>query len=91
MSGFGLLNLLMFNFPVVILIEEAEDLTEVLRLLLQQLCEDVKLSPLNLAILVQIKGLQQLLLDLLTVQVLQVVGVSGSFNVTSALLHHLQH
>lgn len=91
MSGLALLNLLMLNLPVVILIKEPENLTEVLRLLLEQLAEDVELSPLDLVILVQIKGLEQFLLDLLTVQVLEVVGVGGGLDVSSTLLHHLQH
>lgn len=90
MPGLALLNLLVLNLPVVILIKEPENLPQVLRLLLQQLAEDVELSPLDLVILVQIKGLQKLLLDLLTVEVLEVVGVSGGVDVSGALLNHLE-
>lgn len=80
----------MLDLPVVVLIEEPEDLPEVLGLLLEELVEDVELSPLDLVIIVQVVGLQQLLLDLLAVQVLEVLWVDGSFDVPNALLHHLQ-
>ena len=74
----------------MVLIEEPEDLPEVLGLLLEELVEDVELGPLDLVIIVEVVGLQQLLLHLLAVQVLQVLGVGRSLDVSHALLHHLQ-
>ena len=91
MSGLAFLNLLMLDFPVVVLIEETEDLSEILRLLLKELVEDVVFSPSDLVIVVQIISLEELLLDLFLVQVLKVVRISGSFDVANTLLHHLQH
>ena len=88
--GFALLKLLMLDLPVVILVEEPEDLPEVLGLLLEELVEDVELSPLDLVIIVEVIGLKQLLLHLLTVEVLEVLGVDGGLDVSNALLHHLQ-
>lgn len=80
----------MLDLPVVVLIEEPEDLPEVLGLLLEELVEDVELSPLDLVIIVEVIGLKQLLLDLLLVEVLQVFWVGGGFDVSNTLLHHLQ-
>lgn len=88
--GFALLKLLMLDLPVVILIEEPEDLPEVLGLLLEELVEDVELSPLDLVIIVEVIGLKQLLLDLLLVEVLQVFWVGGGVDLSNTLLHHLQ-
>lgn len=90
MSGLALLDFLMFDLPVVVLVEESEDLSEVLRLLLEELVEDVEFSPSDLVIVVQIISLQQLLFDFLAVQVLQVIGVDDSVDVANALLDHLQ-
>ena len=88
--GLALLELLVLDLPVVVLIEEPEDLPEVLGLLLEELVEDVELGPLDLVIIVEVVGLQQLLLHLLAVQALQVLGVGRSLDVSHALLHHLQ-
>lgn len=90
MSGLALLDLLMLDLPIVILIEEPENLPQVLRLLLEQLAEDVELGPLDLIILVQIKGLQKFFFDLLAVEALEVVGVGGGVDVSGALLNHLE-
>ena len=90
MPGLALLDLLVLDLPVVVLIEEPENLTKVLGLLLQQLAEDVELRPLDLVVLVQIEGLQKFLLDLLAVEVLEVFGVGGGVDVASALLDHLE-
>jgi hypothetical protein len=91
MSGLALLNLLMLDLPVVVLIEKPENLSQVFGLLLEELREDVELGPLDLIILVQIESLKKLLLDLLTVEVLQVLRVSGTLDISGALLHHLQN
>jgi hypothetical protein len=89
-SGLALLDFLVLDLPVVILIEESEDLPEVLGLLLQELVEDVVLRPLDLVVVVQVVRLQQGLLNLLPVQVLYVVGVGRTLNVSNAFLNHLQ-
>lgn len=88
--GLALLKLLVLDLPVVILVEEPEDLPEVLGLLLEELVEDVELGPLDLVIIVEVVGLEQLLLDLLAVEVLEVFWVDGGLDVSDALLHHLQ-
>ena len=91
MSGLALLNLLMLDLPVVVLIEKPENLSQVLGLLLEELREDVELGPLDLIILVQIESLKKLLLDLLTVEVLEVLRVSRTLDISSAFLHHFQN
>lgn len=91
MSGLALLDLLVFDLPVVVLIEKPEDLSQVFGLLLEELGEDVELGPLDLIIFVQIEGLEKFLLDLLAVEVLEVLGVSGGLDISSAFLHHFQN
>lgn len=80
----------MFDFPVVIFVEESEDLSEVLRLFLEQLVENVEFSPFDFVILVKVIGFQKNSLELRLLEAFQVLGVGRSFNVTSAFLHHLQ-
>jgi hypothetical protein len=53
--------------------------------------EDVVLGPLDLLVPVEVVGLQELLLDLCLVEVLQMLGVGGSLDVSCAFLHHLEH
>lgn len=81
----------MLNDPVVIFVEESEDLSEVFGLFGQQLVEDIVLSPLDLLIVIKIIGFKELLLDLNFVQVLEMFGIGGLFDVSSALLNHLEH
>ena len=81
----------MFNFPIVVLIEESEDLPEVLGLLLAlevDLVEDVVFSPFYLVVVVQIISLQKLSLNFLPVQIFQMLGVGGSVNASLASLNH---
>ena len=70
MVWFRFLDFFVLNFPVVVLIEKSEDLSDVLGLFLQKLVEDVEFSPFNLLIVVKIIGLQEYFLDFLPVQVL---------------------
>ena len=81
----------MLDDPVVVLVEEPEDLPEVFGLLLQQVVEDIELSPLDFLVIVKIISTQKLLLDLSLVQVLEVVGVGGVLDVSGAFLDHLEH
>ena len=81
----------MLNLPIMILIKEPENLTKVLRLLLEQLAKDVELSPLDLIIPVQIKSLKKFLFDFFTVQVLEVIGIGGGLDISSTFLNHLQN
>ena len=62
MLGFTLLDFFMLDDPVVVLVEEPEDLPEIFGLFLQQVVEDVVLSPLDLLIIVKIISLEKLLL-----------------------------
>ncbi len=81
----------MFNFPIVVLIEESEDLPEVLGLLLAlevDLVEDVVFSPFYLVVVVQIISLQKLSLNFLSVQIFQMLGVGGSVNASLASFDH---
>lgn len=91
MPGLALLDLLVLDLPVVVLIEEPEDLPEVLGLLLEELVEDVELCPLDLVVVIEVIGFQKSFLHLFTVEVLEVIGVGGLLDVTHALLHHFQH
>lgn len=84
----------MLDFPVMVLIEKPEDLSEILRLPLSlevDMVEDVVLCPLDLIIIVQIVCLKKFLLDLLPVQVFEVVWVGSSLDVSFAALYHAHH
>jgi hypothetical protein len=87
----GFLDFFVLDDPVVVLIEEAEDLSQVLGLLLEELVEYVVLRPFDLVVVVQIVGFQQFFLDLSSVEVLQVLGLARSFDIASALFHHFQN
>jgi len=79
------------NFPVVVLVEEPEDLSEILRLLLAlevDVVENVILSPFDFVVIVQIEGLQKFLLNFFSVEVLQMFRVGSSVNVSFAPLNH---
>ena len=60
---FTFLNLLVLDDPIVIFIKESENLSEVLWLLLQELIEDVVLSPFDLFVIVKIICLKKLLFN----------------------------
>ena len=90
-SWFALLDFFMRNLPVVIFIEESEDLSQVFRLLLQELICNVELCPFNLLIVVQIISLQQFLFDLISIELFQMFRISRSFNISHTFLNHLQH
>lgn len=90
MFGLRLLDFLVFDFPVMVFVEESEDLPEVLRLLFQELVENVEFSPFDFLVVVQIIGFQELLLQLGLLEVLEVFGVAGSLNVARAFLDHLE-
>ncbi len=91
MFGLGFLEFLVGDFPVVVLVEEAEDLSEVLGLVLEELSGDVEFSPFDFVVIVEIEGFKEFLLDFFTIEVLEVVGVGGSFNVSDALLDHVEN
>ena len=90
MLGLTFLNFLMLNHPVVVLVEESEDLAEVLWLLLHQGVEDIVFSPLDLLVVIKIIGLKKFLLDLGFVEVLKVFWVGCSLDVSSAFLDHFK-
>ena len=54
----------MLDDPIVVLVEESKDLSEVLWLLFHFLIEDIILSPLNLFVLIQVVGFKQFSLKL---------------------------
>lgn len=81
----------MFDDPVVVFVEESEDLSEVLGLLLHQLVEDVELGPLDGLVVVEIVSSQQGFLDFDLVEVLDVLRVGGLLDVAGAFLDHLDH
>ena len=60
----------LFDDPVVVLIEESEDLSEVLRLFFHLLIEDIVFSPLNFAVLIQVVSSKEFSLDFCLVELL---------------------
>lgn len=80
-----------FNFPVVIFIEESEYLSKVLGLFFEELVKDVEFSPFDFLIVVEVVGFEKFLFDFLFVEVLQVFGVSCGFDVSCAFFDHLDH
>jgi len=54
----------MLDDPIVVLVEESKDLSEVLWLLFHFLIEDIILSPLNLIVLIQVVGFKKFSLKL---------------------------
>ena len=89
--GFGLLNLFVLDFPVVVFVEKPEDSCKVLGLLLEEMVENVEFCPLNLLVVVQVVGLQEFFFDLAFLEVLEVLGVGGSLDVSNAFLHHFHN
>lgn len=87
---FRFLNFFVLDFPIMVFVEESEDLSEILRLLLEQLIEDVEFRPFDLLIVVQIIGLQKLSFELSFLETLEVLRVGSSFKVASTFLNHLQ-
>lgn len=81
----------MLDHPVVVLVEETENGSEVLRLLLHEVVKDVVLSPLDLFIAIKIIGLQKFLFDLSFVKVLQMIGIGSSLDVSCTFFYHLEH
>lgn len=90
MLGLRFLEFLVGDFPVVVLVEEAEDLSEVFGLFLEELSGDMEFSPFDFVVVIEIEGFKEFLLNFFTVEVLQVVGVGGSFNVSNAFLDHVE-
>lgn len=88
--GFAFLELFVFDSPVVVLVEESENLSQVLGLLLKELVENVEFSPLDLIIIVQIVCLQKFLFNLSFVEVLKMFGVDGSLDLSFAFLNHFK-
>lgn len=89
--GFGLLNLFVLDFPVVVFVEKPEDSSKVLGLLLEEMVENVEFCPLNLLVVVQVVGLQEFFFDLAFLEVLEVLGIGGSLDVSNAFLHHFHN
>jgi len=85
---FASLEFLMFDSPVMVLVEESEDLSQVLGLLLKELIENVEFSPFNLIIIIQIVGFQKFLLNLSFVEILKVLWVDSSFDLSLAFFNH---
>lgn len=81
----------MFDDPIVVFVEETENGSEVLGLLLQKLVEDVELGPHNFFVTVKIISLKELFFDFCLVEVLQMFGVGGSLDVSCTFLDHLEH
>jgi len=79
------------DHPVVVLVEETENGSKVLRLLLHEVVEDIVLSPLDFFVAIKIIGLQKFLFDLSSVEILQMFGIGSSLDVSCTFFHHLEH
>jgi hypothetical protein len=90
MFGLGFLEFLVGDFPVVVLVEEAEDLSEVFGLVLEELSGNMEFSPFDFVVVIEIECFKEFLLNFFTVKVLKMVRVGGSFNVADAFLDHVK-
>lgn len=90
MIRFRLLNFFVLNSPIVVLVKESEDLSEIFGLFLKELIEDVEFSPFDFLIVVEIISLQKFSLQLSSFESLKVIRVRSSFEIASALLNHFQ-
>lgn len=89
--GFALLDFLVLDDPVVVLVEESEDLPQVLGLLLEEVIEDVEFGPLDFVVVVKVVGLKEFLLEFCLVEIFEVVGIGSLFDVPCALFDHLEN
>lgn len=74
----------------MIFIKKSENLSEVLRLFLEELVEDVKLRPFDLIIIVKVIGLQKDLFDLFAIQILEILWVDYFVDISCTFLDHLE-
>lgn len=65
----------MFNDPVVVLIEESEYLSQVLRLFFLELVEDIVLCPFDLLIIIKVISFKKFLLKFDFVELFKVFRV----------------
>ena len=65
----------MLNYPVVVFVEESEDLSQVLWLFLQELIEDIILGPFYFLVIIKIISFKKLLFKFDFVELFQVLGV----------------
>ena len=89
--GLAFLNFFVFDHPVMVLIEKSEDLSQVFGLLLQEMVEDVELSPFYFFVIVKIISLKQLLLEFCLVEVFKVVWVGSLFDIASTFFNHFEN
>lgn len=89
--GSALLDFLVLDDPVVVLVKESEDLSQILRLLLEEVVEDVEFGPLDFIVVVKVVGLKKFLLEFCLVEIFEVVWVGGLFDVPCALFNHFEN